>query len=410
MSESSPSVVVVEDEAQIRRFVRTAMEAEGWRVFEAGDIKRGLIEAGTRRPDLIILDLGLPDGDGVDLIRDLRTWSHVPVIVLSARSDEQDKIEALDAGADDYLTKPFGVGELLARVRVAQRRMQAGDGRESVFRFGDVAVDLAARVVSKAGQAVHLTPLEYRLLTCLIANAGKVLTHRQLLLQVPAHLHVTAAPETRRRRRAAQTSADGNSRGVPPDQLNAVGVPTDPASESDDGHQCARHSHVENRAPVGGLDVDAAVVGLHDLLDDVEPQAETLAATDFALAAAERVEDVRADFRRYAAGIRDAEPHCRGMAAVELDSDGAFLAMLMRVADEVGGDLREAVRIPFAGKVARAHDFDAAIRDRGDVFLHDAVDERAEISGFAFEDDAAREACARQVEHVFDHAAHALAA
>jgi len=193
MSDPVKSVVVIEDEMQIRRFVRTAMEAEGWRVFEAGGVKQGLVEAGTRRPDLIILDLGLPDGDGVDLIRDLRTWSSVPVIVLSARSDEADKIEALDAGADDYLTKPFGVGELLARVRVAQRRMQGADGRDPVFRFGEVSVDLVARVVSKSGEAVHLTPLEYRLLTCLITNAGKVLTHRQLLLEVWGPSHVESS-------------------------------------------------------------------------------------------------------------------------------------------------------------------------------------------------------------------------
>jgi two-component system KDP operon response regulator KdpE len=193
MSDPARTVVVIEDEAQIRRFVRTALEAEGWRVFEAGGVKQGLVEAGTRRPDMLILDLGLPDGDGVDLIRDLRTWSSVPVIVLSARTDETDKIEALDAGADDYLTKPFGVGELLARVRVAQRRTQSADTRDSVFRFGDVAVDLVARIVTKAEGEVHLTPLEYRLLTCLIANAGKVLTHRQLLLDVWGPSHVESS-------------------------------------------------------------------------------------------------------------------------------------------------------------------------------------------------------------------------
>jgi len=193
MSEPVHTVVVIEDEAQIRRFVRTALEAEGWRVFEAGGVKQGLVEAGTRRPDLLILDLGLPDGDGVELLRDLRTWSGVPVIVLSARSDESDKIAALDAGADDYLTKPFGVGELLARVRVALRRVQSGENREPVFRFGEVAVDLVARVVTKRGEPVHLTPLEYRLLTCLITNAGKVLTHRQLLLEVWGPSHVESS-------------------------------------------------------------------------------------------------------------------------------------------------------------------------------------------------------------------------
>jgi two-component system, OmpR family, KDP operon response regulator KdpE len=191
MTEPSRSAVVVEDEPQIRRFVRTALEAEGWQVFEASTVKQGLVEAGTRRPDLIVLDLGLPDGDGVDYLRDLRGWSTVPVIVLSARSDETDKIAALDAGADDYLTKPFGVGELMARVRVALRRgLGAGEAGSPVFRFGDVEVDRVARRVLRAGEPVHLTPIEYRLLGELMANAGKVLTHRQLLKAVwgPAHV------------------------------------------------------------------------------------------------------------------------------------------------------------------------------------------------------------------------------
>ena len=191
MSEPTPTVVLVEDEPHIRRFVRAALEAEGWQVFEAATMKQGLVEAGTRRPDLVILDLGLPDGDGVDYLKDLRAWSQVPVIVLSARSDETDKITALDAGADDYLTKPFGVGELLARVRVAIRRGQGGAAVGSTaFRFGDVEVDFAARRVLRAGEPVHLTPIEYRLLGHLIANAGRVITHRQLLKAVwgPAHV------------------------------------------------------------------------------------------------------------------------------------------------------------------------------------------------------------------------------
>jgi two-component system KDP operon response regulator KdpE len=149
-----------------------------------------LIDAGTRKPDLIILDLGLPDGDGMEFLRDLRGWSKVPVIVLSARVGEQDKIEALDAGADDYLTKPFGVGELLARVRAASRRRRdLGAGVGSVFEFGDVKVDLGLRTVHKGATLVHLTPIEYRLLGLLIANAGKVLTHRQILREVwgPSH-------------------------------------------------------------------------------------------------------------------------------------------------------------------------------------------------------------------------------
>ena len=189
MSDPPLVAVLVEDERQIRRFVRDALETEGWTVFEAETVKRGLVEAGTRKPDLIVLDLGLPDGDGVDLIREVRGWSQIPIIVLSARAGETDKIEALDAGADDYLTKPFGVGELLARVRAAQRRrLAAGPGKPSV-RFGDVEVDLAARIVRKQGEAVHLTPIEYRLLALLIASAGRVLTHRHICREVwgPAH-------------------------------------------------------------------------------------------------------------------------------------------------------------------------------------------------------------------------------
>jgi two-component system KDP operon response regulator KdpE len=183
MSEPAPIVVVVEDEKQIRRFVRTALEDEGCRVFEAETAAQGLVEAGTRKPALVVLDLGLPDRDGVDFIKDLRGWSSVPVIVLSARSEESDKIAALDAGADDYLSKPFGVGELLARVRAMLRR-QIAVGGTPVFEFSDVRVDLASRTVERSGQPVHLTPIEYRLLTHLLANSGKVLTHRQLLKEV----------------------------------------------------------------------------------------------------------------------------------------------------------------------------------------------------------------------------------
>ncbi len=185
MVESSPTALLVEDERQIRRFVRVAMESEGWHVVEAETLKQGLVDAGTRKPDLVILDLGLPDGNGIDFIRGFRGWSSTPVIVLSARVNESDKIAALDAGADDYLTKPFGVGELLARVR-AMRRRQAAPGTDgaAVFRFGDVEVDQVNRVVRKNGALVHLTPIEYRLLSLLIANAGKVLTHRHLLREV----------------------------------------------------------------------------------------------------------------------------------------------------------------------------------------------------------------------------------
>lgn len=184
------SAVFIEDDAQIRRFVKSALETEGWRVFEAVTLKQGLTTAATRQPDIVILDLGLPDGDGVEFITEFRGWSPVPIIVLSARAEEADKIAALDAGADDYLTKPFGVGELLARVRAAERRRAQRAGvKDSVYRFDDVCVDLAARTVEKNGAAVHLTRIEYRLLCVLIANAGRVLTHRQLLREVwgPSH-------------------------------------------------------------------------------------------------------------------------------------------------------------------------------------------------------------------------------
>jgi len=185
MAEAGPIALLVEDERQIRRFVRTALETEGFQVTESDTMRQGLIDAGTRKPDVVILDLGLPDGDGVDFIRDVRAWSQMPIVVLSARVDEADKIEALDAGADDYLVKPFGVGELLARVRAAMRRgARVGSGGTAVFRFGDVQVDFAARVVRKSDDIVHLTPIEFRLLSLMVQNAGRVLTHRQILREV----------------------------------------------------------------------------------------------------------------------------------------------------------------------------------------------------------------------------------
>ena len=193
-----PVAILIEDEPQIRRFVRLALEAEGWLVHEADSMRRGLQDAATRKPDLLVVDLGLPDGNGLELIRDVRAWSSVPIVVLSARADESDKIAALDAGADDYLTKPFGVGELLARVRANLRRPRAGaeeglahsaGAEDPLFRFGQVEVDRQARIVRRDGAEVHLTPIEYRLLTALVANAGRVMTQRQLLKEVwgPSH-------------------------------------------------------------------------------------------------------------------------------------------------------------------------------------------------------------------------------
>jgi two-component system KDP operon response regulator KdpE len=189
-NETPGKVLVVEDEVEIRRFIRLSLEAESLEVAEADSVQRGLIEAGTRRPDLVVLDLGLPDGDGIDFIRGLRTWSDIPVIVLSARTTESDKIAALDAGADDYLVKPFGTGELLARVRAQLRRHpRASADAQSLLEFGDVRIDLGHRTVTRAGIGLRLTPIEYRLLTHLASHPNRVLTHPQLLRAVwgPSH-------------------------------------------------------------------------------------------------------------------------------------------------------------------------------------------------------------------------------
>lgn len=178
------TVLIIEDEKGIRRLLRTALEGDSVRVFEAEDLARGLVEAATRKPDLVILDLGLPDGDGITFVQEFRQWSSVPVLVLSARDSEHDKIAALDAGADDYMTKPFGVGELQARLRVLMRRYSGSEKNDPVYEFGDICVDIAGRQVRKGGEEVHLTPIEFRLLTILIGHSGKVLTQRQLLNEV----------------------------------------------------------------------------------------------------------------------------------------------------------------------------------------------------------------------------------
>lgn len=183
MSNSSPRVLVVDDEPPIRRFLRAALAAHGYDVFEARNGQEALSAVIAQRPDLLILDLGLPDMEGLEVTRRLREWSKIPIIILSVREREADKVATLDAGADDYLTKPFGVGELLARMRVAMRRtVPAAD--EPAFTTGELKVDLASRMVTVAGQEVQLTPTEYDLLRALVTHAGKVMTHRQLLRQV----------------------------------------------------------------------------------------------------------------------------------------------------------------------------------------------------------------------------------
>lgn len=186
MAKSDPVIIVIEDDSSIRRFLRTSLNSYGFSVFEASTGKQGIVEAGVRKPELLILDLGLPDMDGVEVIKAIRAWSSVPIIILSARSSEQQKIDALDVGADDYLTKPFGFGELLARIRVALRHSRwPQDCRQSdVFITGNLKVDLLNRIVSVDGQEIHLTPIQYRLLIVLVKNAGKVLTHQQILKEV----------------------------------------------------------------------------------------------------------------------------------------------------------------------------------------------------------------------------------
>lgn len=179
----APIALVIDDEPQIRRLLRVTLEANGYRVFDAATGQDGIAQAAQRRPDVVLLDLGLPDFDGLEVLKRLREWSRVPVIILSVRDREDDKVAALDAGADDYVTKPFATGELLARVRAALRHLQP-QGADAVFLSGDLEVDLAARSVRKRGHDVKLTPTEYSLLRLFVTHTGKVLTHRQLLTEV----------------------------------------------------------------------------------------------------------------------------------------------------------------------------------------------------------------------------------
>jgi len=188
-----PVILLIEDERQMRRFLRVSLAADGYDLIEAETAAEGMTLAASHNPDIVLLDLGLPDGDGLQVTERLREWTAVPILVISARGQEADKIKALDAGADDYLTKPFGVGELLARIRVALRRAATADDGQSVFTLGELRVDLARRHVLVSQKEVHLTPIEYKLLALLVKHAGLVLTHRQLLREVwgPHHTEQT---------------------------------------------------------------------------------------------------------------------------------------------------------------------------------------------------------------------------
>ena len=184
MTELRPAILVVEDEPEIRRFLRASLGAEGYRVVESATGRRGIIDAGTHKPDLVIVDLGLPDVDGLDVVKGIREWSTVPILILSARAQERSKVEALDDGADDYVTKPFGMGELLARVRVALRHAARSRIGTNVLELENATVDLERRTATRDGHDIRLTPIEFRLLALLARNAGKVMTHRQLLHEV----------------------------------------------------------------------------------------------------------------------------------------------------------------------------------------------------------------------------------
>jgi len=186
----NPTILVVEDEPEIRQFLRTSLKAEGYRVVESPNGRRGSLDAGLHKPDLAIVDLGLPDFDGIEVIRRIREWSPMPIIVLSARIQERSKIDALDTGADDYITKPFGVGELLARVRVALRHAVQPENGQRILNLGLTSVDLEKRRATKGDEEIHLTAIEFRLLACLAKHLDMVVTHRQLLQQVWGPTHV----------------------------------------------------------------------------------------------------------------------------------------------------------------------------------------------------------------------------
>jgi two-component system KDP operon response regulator KdpE len=184
VTEPNASVLVIEDEPQMRKFLRASLTSNSYQVYESETASDGLAQAASRNPDLVLLDLGLPDLDGLTVTERLREWAQMPIIVISARGKEEDKIRALDLGADDYLTKPFGIGELLARIRVALRHSARNETGETQFRMGAIKVDLGRRQVTKDDQEIHLTPIEYKLLTTLIKYEGRVITHRQLLKEV----------------------------------------------------------------------------------------------------------------------------------------------------------------------------------------------------------------------------------
>ncbi|RDB61944.1 DNA-binding response regulator [Gordonibacter sp. 28C] len=194
------TVLIVEDDNAVKSLIATALKVQGYHLLEAGTGTGALLEATTKNPDVVILDLGLPDADGVNLIRQVRTWSRMPIIVVSARTEDADKVAALDAGADDYLVKPFSVEELLARLRVATRRL-AADARNDedgpVYENGDLRIDYAARTVTLGGEEVHLTPIEYKLLALLARNTGKVLTHNTILKEVWGNALASDLPSLR---------------------------------------------------------------------------------------------------------------------------------------------------------------------------------------------------------------------